>query len=426
MLRERLFLNFCLLLASPALLADQISPDWTFEQLTRLQAMGTYRETNDQSSLNRGNVLAQLAHREFMFEARPDLSAKFASLEFMLKPRLQYKVMDIETNSTGQRETESEFFLNEGRARWRPNDRTFLSYGREVLLWGPAMLMSTSNPFSPDNGRGSPYTELDGREYVQLGYLADWATLSLIVNTGEGRDVDPLGQEFSRTYALKLDWVGSSASGAILFSHSEQRPDQIGGFLQGTLSKAWLLYAEIGLSHGSAALYPQRASSPAGWDFATDQSDHIEDESLVGISYTFESGLNLVVEYLHQSAGYTANQNRDYYSMADDLAASLGGPATSQAASLLAMASNPGLPLLRQNYLFVQLQQNNIMEQLDLTLRYTSSLDDAAARVTAAAEWAIGNSTRLFALGVSNSGQRDTEFRRYFLRQITIGINVTF
>ncbi len=396
--------------------------------LVRVQADFSRSAPSD-GFFNPGNQLAQSNEAEFNLELRPDFSLSYREFELMLKPRLKFAWERVDTSERAFDRDERSAFVNEWRLRWAPRERWFLSYGREVLLWGPAMLLSPSNPFFTDNGRSNPFRELGGRDYLQVLYLpnASW-TISLISNTAQGRGDDGTGiPDFERTDAIKIDFVGKNSNGGLLFSHRQEGVSQVGGYFQLTLSDALLAYAEGGYTRGTTALYPRRSAAPSGWVFADAKQDDraLYGVSLIGAAYTFESGATANVEYLHNSAGYSDQEARDYFDMVEQLGADFIRRDFA-AVLLLAEAANLRMPLLRRNYLFVQWLDTNINNQLDMTLRYTRNLDDDSGRFVAVFDWAINDFTHLFALGLVSHGGERSEFRRYLDRQWLVGFNLTF
>jgi hypothetical protein len=83
---------------------------------------------------------------------------------------------------------DAEIFIQEGFARYRMIDPLIVSYGRENLQWGPAYLISPSNPFNQDNGRNNPMLEVPALDYGRILWLpTDRWTISFIANTTRGR-----------------------------------------------------------------------------------------------------------------------------------------------------------------------------------------------------------------------------------------------
>jgi hypothetical protein len=399
---------------------------------TLVRAQGFVALTGlQEGSFNPRNTLARLSDTEWNFELRPDVSLSYASLDLSLKPRLRYVHESGESAGEEFSRDRSSTFINEGHIRVGLSERLFFSYGREVLLWGPALFVSPSNPFFVENGQSNPYRELGGRDYLKgTAHWNDSLTFSLIHNTGLGRDVLIDQSSFRRTSAAKVDYVGTQASGSLILSQQQDGPERVGAYLQWTLSDALIGYAETGFTFGSEAVYPRRSErAPGGWAF--DRVAAQEDTtalSLAGLSYTFASGPTVAVEYAYNEAGYSDAQAKDYYALADELAPAFltGGARAAPAAAALAQARSPRMPLLRRNYLFAQGMRTNVLDQLDLTLRYTHNLDDGGSTLVPIAEWNVNDYLRLFALGFFAFGGEHTEFSRFVDRQFLTGVNITF
>lgn len=399
----------------------------SFDSVIRTQSYYSQTDLSD-TVFNPGNQLAQLNDAEFFFEFRPDFSLSYQAIDLMVKPRFQYIWEHVDTTSEDYDQKDSSAFINEWRIRAGLTNRAFISYGREVLLWGPSMLFSPSNPFFIDNGRSDPFRELGGRDYLQAIYLPNQnLTFSLISNVAQGRGENFDLAEFERTDAIKMDYIGQKGYSSLILSHQQDGPYQIGGYFQLTLSDALLLYGEGGYTQGTQALYPYQTVSPPGWDFVASKRDGhgTFGNSLLGLAYTFAAGPTVNVEYIYNSAGYSDQEARDYFNMAEQLGSDFASGDLS-VASLLAQAADPRLPLLRRHYMFVQFLNTNIRNKLDVTLRYTRSLDDNSGNFIAIFDLAANDNTHLFALGLVNHGDARSEFGRYIGNQWLIGINLTF
>ncbi len=399
------------------------------DRLIRAQAFFAQTSIRD-TSFNPGNQLAQLSDAEFNFELRPDFTLKHQNIELMLKPRFQYILEQVNTDNSDFDREDSSAYINEWRIRMGLKEQWFLSYGREVLLWGPAMFISPSNPFFIDNGRSNPFRELGGRDYFRATYLPNWNwTFSLIGNTGQGRVEDFDFSDFERINALKIDYVGQGGYAGLIFSQTQDGLNGIGGFFQLILSDALLFYGEGGYTQGTKALYPFQSDIAPRWTLLADKqdSDKLFGISLLGLAYTFEVGPTLNIEYLHNNAGYSNQDANAYFDMVEQLGSDFtAGRLVSSVAPVLAQAANPRLALLRHHYFFIQFLNTNIRNQLDVTLRYTHNLDDKSSNFISIFNWAINDFTHLFALGLVNFGNDRTEFRRYIDNQWLIGMTMTF
>jgi len=130
----------------------------------------------------------------------------------------------------------------------------------------------------------------------------------------------------------------------------------------------------------------------------------------------------LNVEYISNRLGYSGPQAREYFRMVQAAARDFesGGPGAG--AALLGAALNPGLPLLRRNYLFFQLLRANYRNRADMTIRYTANLDDGGGTLAGYVTDNWTNHVQLFAVGMLSTGGRDTESRRLLSHQLSFGI----
>ncbi|MEA3240458.1 MAG: hypothetical protein U9P37_02605, partial [Pseudomonadota bacterium] len=159
-----------------------------------------------ESDINRNNHL-QISHQEIASFLRPDFLASFPKLTLGFKPRLELQHNYWHDGpKKGQSETDADFFVHEYAVRLPVNKSILLSYGREDLQWGPAFLLSPSNPFFSYNGRNQPKKEVRSADYAKLIWSPnlEWSG-SLIINTDQGRK--KLLTDFNQTYAAKLDYL---------------------------------------------------------------------------------------------------------------------------------------------------------------------------------------------------------------------------
>lgn len=391
---------------------------------------GTLTDAAD-SSQNPDNAFLDLPDGQARLDVRPDLYMDLASLDLSIKPRLKlhWQHWDMESNGADT-DWDNEGYVNEWLARLSLSDAFFISYGRENLQWGPSYMLSPSNPFFTDNGRANPKQEVDGMDFARMVWLPgpSW-TVSLIANTDSGRHPDE-SDAFEPTYAVKVDYVGQISNGGVVFSDQKEDRPRLGLYGGLTATDALLLYGEAGLARGTPALYPEAGDGyfGAGLEPILDQSDDVEILLLLGGAYTLEMGPTLSLEYVYNSSGYDNDQAGLYYQLRETAgdAFARGGPLQGAAAGILAQTVDPGLRLLRRNYLMFQFSQNDIGDALNLVLRYTHNLDDNGGQFIAIAEYCIGDHVSLFSIGTVNSGPSDTEFGSIVARQWMAGVQYAF
>lgn len=371
-------LSGCRAIAGDAAADSQLRWDYRVE----FQAFLAQQELAD-SVINPGNVLGIPTLLE-RFELRPDVELGYGVLDLSAKPRLRGDWFRTEGPDGDERaDSESDAYMNEWLARLRVTDELVASFGRENLQWGPAQLLSPSNPFNQDNGRNNLAVEVPGSDYARVTWIpgAEWS-VSAIANTGKGELREP---DFEERYAAKVDYTGSRRYFSVIPSW---RPDDdrfaTGVFGGVTISDAWLAYLE-----GTAS----EEESERGW--------------LVGSSYTFRDGTNLVVEYFYRPDGCTT----------EPFAACLDG-ATG--------AAQPGDLLLRRNYLFVQAYRSFGDDQRFLTARWIADLDDDSDRLILTASQEIGDNVSVFLIANGFAGSASTEFGALLDYSLLLGLSCIF
>lgn len=375
----------------------------------------------DSSLLNPGNRLAALPAANGTLELRPDFRWTGRKFTLIAKPRFGGVI-----NAGGTQSSSTAIFMQEWALRVTPVRGLTLSYGREVLQWGPSMSISPSNPFFLENGRDNPIREIGGADFVRAIYSPNTKySVSYIWNTGAGRS-QQAAVAFRRTQALKFDYTPSFGSASFIFSKKDGAPPRFGGFFQITASNALLLYAEGVVHRGSEALYPYQDATGATWQMAPvkNDSDHIYSTSVVGAAYTLRSGATLTAEYISNRDGYSNLEANRYFQLgeANSQLLTSGRSQSETAAATLTAALNPGLPLLRRNYFSVQFLRTNYHQRADLMIRYTANLDDGGGTLAAYATFNCTDRIQLFLAGMVDHGGSRTEAGRLIGHQVMTGI----
>ena len=395
----------------------------------RIMTYGIIQEPAN-STQNHDNNFLQLPHYTANLELRPDLRLNLEYLELSVKPRARLE-FDIwqEGSRQGDTQWKSDAYVNEWLARLKARDNLFASYGRENLQWGPSFLFSPSNPFFQDNGRSNPFLEVPGMDFARVVWIphSSW-TISVMVNTNEGRNTLVGPDPFEKTYALKVDYTGRENYASIILSQKDYK-ETLGFFGGWTISDAVLLYGEGSLAQGSNALYPQNDMSPLGASMQKiRQGDpDIKPIILVGSSYTLEASGTFSLEYAYNAPGYNSDEAEIYYALrrSGATAFNMGGMAGSLGLMTLGQTINPGLRFLRKNYAMLQYTQSNIKNKIEIFMRWTQNLDDGSCQASAYMTYSLGNHFELFSLGVVGGGGRDTEFGSLLNYQLMFGLKYT-
>jgi hypothetical protein len=398
--------------------------DYNIRALTSL----TIQQAAD-SPQNPNNDFVQLPTYIAEMEFRPDVRLSLWHFDFSVKPRLNLAGTFWDGGMrTGDRDMDADVFVNEWLARLRLTDSLFVSYGRENLQWGPSFLFSPSNPFFRDNGRLNPKREVRGSDFARLVWLPGNAwTLSLIANVDAGRQ-EFRSLDFRRTYAMKLDYVGSSAYASLISAYQEDNRYHVGWYGGWTVTDALLVYMEGAVIRGVNALFPVADASPLGATMEVADAFTWDGVILLGASYTLTLGPTLTVEYVYDSVGYNADQARTYDQLRQRAADAFLQmcPIRDLGRLTLSQTLDPGLRFTRQHFVLLQYVHQNFRDVFNLTFRWTQSLEDHSGQFNYIFEYLLGDHLQWFSVGTINVGDRESVFGSFLDHQILIGLEVFF
>ena len=396
----------------------------------RVLGYGTRTEAADAPG-NPDNRILDIKGNAAQIDVRPDFSLDLNRLQLSLQPRVNTRWEQWTTGvKDGDAQTDTDAYIYQWLARWQATDSLFVSYGRENLQWGPAYLTSLSNPFFTDNGKENPKTEVATTDFARAVWVPNMTwSLSLIANTDAGRQSPP-GGDFSRRYAVKIDYTGSQDYASLILGGDEAAGRTLGGYYGRTLSDALLAYAEGAFLQHPFGRYAEPADSPLGLAMTSGENpgDAWTGSFLIGGSYTLVVGPTLTAEYLYYGPGYDDAEARRYYDLQERSAAAVdtGGALAALGIGQLFAAADPGLRFLRRHYLMLQFVQNDMADVFDLTTRWTRNLDDGSSRLTTIGEWHGSDHVRLFGIATVNRGDRRSEFKRIFDYQFMAGMEYDF
>jgi len=332
------------------------------------------------STLNVNNALG-LSRTEIDLHMRSDLTYKNNKNEVMIKPRL---ILQNFWRFDGIYDGESEFkavpFFTEWRLQRKLTDNVIASYGAENLQWGPAQLVSCSNPFLVQNGRSVPNFEVPGLEYGRLIWVPNstWSA-SAIINTGKG--LLPAYGEFQKTYAGKLDWTGDRKTASVIVSHTERRCSELGYYGIWNVSDPCLVYTEGRISENEDRTF------------------------LVGGSYTLESSQLLTLELYNDNLGKV--------------------PLVENLPTRWQIIDGAWRPLCRTTVAMLQYNSGSKFRKFNGNIR-VDHIFDYGSRLTASVNRSLGQSKQLWAACVANSGPQGTGFRLYTDYTGIVGLTHTF
>jgi len=390
------------------------------------ELFGTIYNLDEESPFNPGNLLLQLPKREYEVQIRPTVGFQHNYINLTVNPRISYIAKNLE-DEAAENERISEQYIQDYSLGYFTGEWS-ISYGRELIFWGPSQFSSPSNPFYSSNNETNPFVEAGAGDFLQTKlFLSKDATLSAIVNTRQGRS-ENYYPEYKKVGALKFDYIENNYSTSAIMATRDQRP-LVGMFGQWTVSDAMLLYIDMGIKDKSEGLYPSKSVSDVGWKFEASDVKNNYMDAVLGVSYTFLSGSTFNVEYRHNDEGYDKTQTENYYLLADYAASTLYEGNISrqiEAANLLTYASNPYLRTLNKNYIYTQYLNRDIVPNLTLNMLVSHNMEDKGTQVTTVLNYYLGDNWRLAGNFVLNSGGYNTEYGRYLKSVHFVGLKYYF
>ncbi|MEA2108227.1 MAG: hypothetical protein U9P07_02245 [Pseudomonadota bacterium] len=333
------------------------------------------------SDINPNNNL-QISHQEIAAFLRPDFRATFPKLTLCFKPRFELQHNHWHDGpKKGRSKTDADLFIHEYVLSLPVSESILLSYGREDLQWGPAFLLSPSNPFFSYNGRNQPKKEVRSADYAKLIWSPnlEWSG-SIIINTDQGRK--KLLTDFNQTYAAKLDYLAEKAYFSLIASYQEHTQSmRLGGFLSWNLSDSTIIYGEASVSDE-------------------------EVEILTGASYTFPGGSTISAEYFYNGNGHRHGSLVPKLLTLDEYEARES--------------------LFRQHYVLLQYYDHDLLSRWNILLRNTINLDDRSFSLLIHGEYNLGDHCQLFATGTLNHGDRQSELAGIIDSSLMIGLELTY
>jgi hypothetical protein len=386
------------------------------------------------SPINPGNILG-IPDYSFVLDVHPDFYLDYRKLRLMAKPRSVFSWSRFEEGVLiATDEFEADVFLNEWLVGLQMTESLFVSIGRENLQWGPSNLISPSNIFFRENGLRNPKLEVRGQGFARTVWIPSnrWS-VSGIANLSEG--ADETINDFEPAYALKIDYTGYRKFFSLIPSYREDDREYLGTYAGWRATDGFFFYAEGLFSEGTNALYPVDTGlkTPGGVSIISleateDDSGSLEIEALVGVSYTFELGPTLALEYFLNTAGYTDKQIEmvtDFTQLADFVLSFLPPNITQEFIDIDPLV-DLNLSRLRKHYINLLYQHSLIRNVFSIGLRYTYNLDDNSSQLIPVVLYDLNDKVQLFLVGTQNFGPDDGEFRFFVDYSYFFGLQYTF
>lgn len=267
------------------------------------------------TAVNPGNTLLGLSNVHLQSELRPNLRVRFGPrFELVLRPRV---LATLDRTSAAGRETttarDTSANWTEAFVHWQPSDTLSFTYGLQNFQWGPAELVSPSNRVFHETGVfRDPLYYVRGRHLarVNASFGRQWSIVGLAELGANGEPAFRAGERFRRQGQVKAEFTSARGGDYVGLVAGARDGDRgwLGEYGQVGLTEGLSLYADVSHRRGSEAWVPvarrpgvvfaQRDSGSGGW----------RTFGLGGVRYTFGSGVDARLEYLHQDAGWRRHE----------------------------------------------------------------------------------------------------------------------
>jgi hypothetical protein len=264
------------------------------------------------TALNPDNAIFRIPGLWLQTELRPDGRLGVGPrVTFVARPRLYAwnETSWSDGNSTSRREASAnwtELFVN-----WRATDNLQVTYGLQNFQWGPAELLSPSNRIFHEVGLfRDPIYYVRGRHLARVNASVGKAwSLVALGELGDNGEVDfNAGEPFRRQGQVKLEYASPSGGnyvGVTAGAREGSRP-WFGEYAAFSLSEGLSAYVDASHTRGGRAWYPVRDGAGA-FTFGRKEERNTAWRTLAvaGVRYTFATGVDARIEYLHQDTGYS-------------------------------------------------------------------------------------------------------------------------
>lgn len=274
--------------------------------------------------------------------------------------------------------------LPEASLHWMLQEGHTLAGGLGSFRWGTAYLWNPSNPLADNalnNASRAHSYYVSGDRFVSYEVLAEQTTYLLAAVELTQRDallVSPPQDE--RWLAARVQHVFDASDVAAHFALREGERF-LGLSTSMTVGDALELHAELGTR--SQRRFPLWSSLTVGppptpalpvWD--TGARQHWTTSAIVGGQYTWNGGVNVILEYLYDGNGLDDSEYAALRAAASDAGSLRSDPAWGAAADGFLLQSNRYTGRMRRNYGFVRLAKDGLFSNTDVETYARRGLDD--------------------------------------------------
>lgn len=374
-----------------------------------------------ETSLNPGNATFRLPQLVWITDVRPNVRLEIGP-RWQLVARPRWRGTIEQSWATGlprQDRARGTAEMTELYANWRPADAVSFAYGLQNFQWGPAELLGPSNRIFHEVGIfRDPLYSVRGKHLARVNVSAgkQWSLVALADLGATSEAPFRAGAPFERAAQAKLEFTTASGASYIGVTGGARLRETpwFGTYGALAVTEGLSAYLDASLQRGSEAWYPvATAPGAAAFETADRGSGHLRVLAVAGLRYTFVSGVDARVEYVHQDAGYSSAQS--------DLSALAVATEATRAAVEQWLA--PGLEFLGRRLALVSVRVPDLepADRLDVQGRYLVSFTDRSGVVFVTSSLEAADALVLFGSATFTYGREFAEFARLARASVVVG-----
>ena len=264
-----------------------------------------------------------------------------------------------------------EFSVHELYYRVNPNDRYTGEIGKRVMKWGKGYAWNPVGFIERPKSPNDPDLTREGFILASVDYVRSFdgplKTLSITpVLLPVNDDINPdFSQQSDVNFAVKIYLLYRDTDIDLLFLSKANHGGRIGFDFSRNITPSFELHGEFAYidSLSSVTLSKQN-------QLIVQQNNAYQ--SLLGIRYLSQTDVTWIVEYYHNSAGYSEAELQRFFSLAKT------DPKTSSALFDLAkktVKAGYGAPNVGRDYVYLRVSKKDILDVIYLTAGFTSIIN---------------------------------------------------
>lgn len=414
-----IYLKICLTIVASQLLcvaeyAHSEEIDYEFGGIIYEQP--TYFFINDDNYLNPDNDIFEFSEWLNRFYGRVNfkVNSEKTKIVTQFRPTIQ----------SDEEDTEFDFFTDDAYFDVNPAKEYFVYIGKRNLPTGVAFGANPTDFLGETKVEDFTKREEERRIERAGNYLigVDAFFKNTTLSAIYAPEIDDWQDEENRAL-LKVNYFAESINTDTSLHLFDGEIPGIGFDLSSTISDSLILYTESALRWGSNKkeiniLNYGDDNTPRDYEITDpDDSDDIYPHIVVGGSYTFGNGTNLILEYIYNDRGYNSEEwddiidflkyNHDAYKnkFFSDLAK-----------GNLARANEDIIKFreMRKNYLFLRISDSKMIENTDVQIVFQLNADDMSYLIFPSIDYKVGTNTIIGLSSTMFFGEDDSEFGLMF------------